>query len=158
MLCVSQRIAFLLPEITFFCLCGLYICFCFRPWKFEHMATDLLALLLRDDHPLPPDAVLYFTQTLVHDSISIRKVCISLCVSYYCVFLHGVWNLNTFQVSAFPSGYKNGNKVAEVLFRCYFSSWNMMPRNINVLYFLMPEHLISIDIENLLSHTDSGVI
>uniref|UniRef100_A0A3B5LHN2 Proteasome activator Blm10 mid region domain-containing protein n=1 Tax=Xiphophorus couchianus TaxID=32473 RepID=A0A3B5LHN2_9TELE len=47
------------------------------PWKFEHMATDLLALLLRDDHPLPPDAVLYFTQTLVHDSISIRKVSIS---------------------------------------------------------------------------------
>lgn len=46
-----------------------------RPWKFEHMATDLLSLLLREDHPLPPDAVLYFTQSLVHDSISIRKVC-----------------------------------------------------------------------------------
>uniref|UniRef100_A0A3B5LCD9 Proteasome activator Blm10 mid region domain-containing protein n=1 Tax=Xiphophorus couchianus TaxID=32473 RepID=A0A3B5LCD9_9TELE len=106
---VVARIAFLLPEITFFCLCGLYICFCFRPWKFEHMATDLLALLLRDDHPLPPDAVLYFTQTLVHDSISIRKVCISLCVSYYCVFLHGVWNLNTFQVSGICVGDREGN-------------------------------------------------
>ncbi|XP_028286764.1 proteasome activator complex subunit 4B [Parambassis ranga] len=47
------------------------------PWKFEHMATDLLCLLLREDHPLPPDAVLYFTQSLVHDSISIRKVAIS---------------------------------------------------------------------------------
>ncbi|XP_054614170.1 proteasome activator complex subunit 4B [Dunckerocampus dactyliophorus] len=47
------------------------------PWKFEHMATDLLSLLLRDDHPLPPDAVLYFTQGLIHDSISIRKVAIS---------------------------------------------------------------------------------
>uniref|UniRef100_A0A665UKH4 Proteasome activator subunit 4b n=1 Tax=Echeneis naucrates TaxID=173247 RepID=A0A665UKH4_ECHNA len=47
------------------------------PWKFEHMATDLLSLLLRDDHPLPPDAVLYFTQSLIHDSISIRKVAIS---------------------------------------------------------------------------------
>ncbi|XP_037836937.1 proteasome activator complex subunit 4B isoform X1 [Kryptolebias marmoratus] len=47
------------------------------PWKFEHMATDLLALLLRDDYPLPPDAVLYFTQSLVHDSISIRKVAVS---------------------------------------------------------------------------------
>uniref|UniRef100_A0AAQ5X0G7 Proteasome activator Blm10 mid region domain-containing protein n=1 Tax=Amphiprion ocellaris TaxID=80972 RepID=A0AAQ5X0G7_AMPOC len=46
------------------------------PWKFEHMATDLLSLQLRDDHPLPPDAVLYFTQSLVHDSISIRKVAI----------------------------------------------------------------------------------
>ncbi|TMS22602.1 Proteasome activator complex subunit 4A [Larimichthys crocea] len=45
------------------------------PWKFEHMATDLLSLQLRDDHPLPPDAVLYFTQSLIHDSISIRKVC-----------------------------------------------------------------------------------
>lgn len=55
-------------------------CFCthahvrFRPWKFEHMATDLLSLQLRDDHPLPTDAVLYFTQGLIHDSISIRKV------------------------------------------------------------------------------------
>ncbi|KAG7506391.1 proteasome activator complex subunit 4B-like [Solea senegalensis] len=47
------------------------------PWKFEHMATDFLSLLLRDDHPLPPDAVLFFTQSLVHDSISIRKVAIS---------------------------------------------------------------------------------
>uniref|UniRef100_A0A4W6FG58 Uncharacterized protein n=1 Tax=Lates calcarifer TaxID=8187 RepID=A0A4W6FG58_LATCA len=47
------------------------------PWKFEHMATDLLSLLLREDHPLPPDAILYFTQSLIHDSISIRKVAIS---------------------------------------------------------------------------------
>ncbi|XP_074520213.1 proteasome activator complex subunit 4B [Halichoeres trimaculatus] len=47
------------------------------PWKFEHMATDLLSLQLRDDHPLPPDAVLFFTQSLTHDSISIRKVAIS---------------------------------------------------------------------------------
>ncbi|KAM7381432.1 hypothetical protein PAMA_012322 [Pampus argenteus] len=47
------------------------------PWKFEHMATDLLSLLLRDDHPLPSDAVLFFTQSLTHDSISIRKVAIS---------------------------------------------------------------------------------
>uniref|UniRef100_A0A3Q3GH33 Proteasome activator Blm10 mid region domain-containing protein n=1 Tax=Labrus bergylta TaxID=56723 RepID=A0A3Q3GH33_9LABR len=47
------------------------------PWKFEHMATDLLSLQLRDDHPLPHDAVLFFTQGLIHDSISIRKVAIS---------------------------------------------------------------------------------
>uniref|UniRef100_A0A8C9ZB84 Uncharacterized protein n=1 Tax=Sander lucioperca TaxID=283035 RepID=A0A8C9ZB84_SANLU len=47
------------------------------PWKFEHMAADLLSLQLREDHPLPPDAVLYFTQSLIHDSISIRKVAIS---------------------------------------------------------------------------------
>ncbi|KAA8581409.1 hypothetical protein FQN60_002990 [Etheostoma spectabile] len=47
------------------------------PWKFEHMAADLLSLQLREDQPLPPDAVLYFTQSLTHDSISIRKVAIS---------------------------------------------------------------------------------
>ncbi|XP_061562704.1 LOW QUALITY PROTEIN: proteasome activator complex subunit 4B-like [Phycodurus eques] len=47
------------------------------PWKFEHTAADLLSLLLRDDHPLPPDAVLYFTQSLIHDSITIRTVAIS---------------------------------------------------------------------------------
>lgn len=42
------------------------------------MAADLLALQLRDDHPLPPDGVLYFTQSLTHDSINIRKVRLSL--------------------------------------------------------------------------------
>ncbi|XP_068439481.1 proteasome activator complex subunit 4B-like [Clinocottus analis] len=47
------------------------------PWKFEFMATDLLGLQLREDHPPPPDAVLFFTQSLTHDSISIRKVAIS---------------------------------------------------------------------------------
>uniref|UniRef100_A0A3P8VNZ5 Proteasome activator Blm10 mid region domain-containing protein n=1 Tax=Cynoglossus semilaevis TaxID=244447 RepID=A0A3P8VNZ5_CYNSE len=47
------------------------------PWKFEHMATELLCVLLREDHPLPTDAVLYFTQSLIHDSISIRKLAIS---------------------------------------------------------------------------------
>uniref|UniRef100_H3CC65 Proteasome activator complex subunit 4 C-terminal domain-containing protein n=1 Tax=Tetraodon nigroviridis TaxID=99883 RepID=H3CC65_TETNG len=46
------------------------------PWKFEYMAADLLALQLRDDHPLPPDGVLYFTQSLTHDSIHIRQVAI----------------------------------------------------------------------------------
>uniref|UniRef100_A0A3Q3FX53 Proteasome activator Blm10 mid region domain-containing protein n=1 Tax=Kryptolebias marmoratus TaxID=37003 RepID=A0A3Q3FX53_KRYMA len=66
-LTVSERFQYKRPYVGF--------CLCFRPWKFEHMATDLLALLLRDDYPLPPDAVLYFTQSLVHDSISIRKVC-----------------------------------------------------------------------------------
>lgn len=48
------------------------------------MATDWLSLLLREDHPLPPDAVLYFTQSLVNDSISIRKVCVYvyICMSF----------------------------------------------------------------------------
>lgn len=54
------------------------MCCSFRPWKFEYMAADLLALQLRDDHPLPPDGVLYFTQSLTHDSINIRKVSLSL--------------------------------------------------------------------------------
>lgn len=72
---------------------------CFRPWKFEHMATDLLYLQLREDHPLPPDAVLYFTQSLIHDSISIRKVC-----SFVSVWLcsHG-----RFIASDIPPGRKD---------------------------------------------------
>lgn len=65
------------------------VCLCFRPWKFEHMATDLLSLQLRDDHPLPPDAVLYFTQSLIHDSISIRKVCSCVRALYVCLCLCG---------------------------------------------------------------------
>uniref|UniRef100_A0A3B4F3K3 Proteasome activator complex subunit 4B-like n=1 Tax=Pundamilia nyererei TaxID=303518 RepID=A0A3B4F3K3_9CICH len=60
------------------------------PWKFEHMATDWLSLLLREDHPLPPDAVLYFTQSLVHDSISIRKVCVYGAFCYCFVFVGGI--------------------------------------------------------------------
>ncbi|CAL8307041.1 unnamed protein product [Boreogadus saida] len=47
------------------------------PWKFEHMAADLLALQLRDDHAVPPDAVLYFTQSLTNDSLGLRTVAIS---------------------------------------------------------------------------------
>lgn len=38
------------------------------------MAADLLLLQLRQDLPLPPDGVLYFTQSLTHPSIHIRKV------------------------------------------------------------------------------------
>uniref|UniRef100_A0A8C5BUL5 Uncharacterized protein n=1 Tax=Gadus morhua TaxID=8049 RepID=A0A8C5BUL5_GADMO len=47
------------------------------PWKFEHMAADLLALQLRDDHAVPPAAVLYFTQSLTNDSLGLRTVAIS---------------------------------------------------------------------------------
>lgn len=68
------------------CMC---VCVCFRPWKFEHMATDLLSLQLREDHPLPPDAVLYFTQSLIHDSLSIRKVCSCVCTCGVSVCLCG---------------------------------------------------------------------
>ncbi|KAG7492479.1 hypothetical protein MATL_G00015050 [Megalops atlanticus] len=47
------------------------------PWKFEHMAIGFLSLLLRDDHALPVPAVLFFIQSLNHDSITIRKMAIS---------------------------------------------------------------------------------
>ncbi|XP_061914340.1 proteasome activator complex subunit 4A [Entelurus aequoreus] len=47
------------------------------PWKFEHVAIGLLSLLLRDDHQLPPAAVLFFIKTLNHDSLYVRKVAIS---------------------------------------------------------------------------------
>ncbi|XP_031439180.1 proteasome activator complex subunit 4B isoform X1 [Clupea harengus] len=47
------------------------------PWKFEHMAIGFLSLLLRDDYPLPPRAVLFFTQCLNHDALIVRKVAIS---------------------------------------------------------------------------------
>ncbi|XP_054654643.1 proteasome activator complex subunit 4A [Dunckerocampus dactyliophorus] len=47
------------------------------PWKFEHIAIGLLSLLLRDDHQLPPAAVLFFIKTLNHDTLYVRKVAIS---------------------------------------------------------------------------------
>lgn len=81
------------------------------------MATDLLALLLRDDHPLPPDAVLYFTQSLVHDSISIRKVCIAMCLYRFSFFfLFGLKSKHFMVGSVSPLGYKNGNVVNKTLF------------------------------------------
>uniref|UniRef100_A0A3Q2Y0U2 Proteasome activator subunit 4 n=1 Tax=Hippocampus comes TaxID=109280 RepID=A0A3Q2Y0U2_HIPCM len=48
-----------------------------EPWKFEHIAIGFLSLLLRDDHQLPPAAVLFFVKTLNHDSLYVRKVAIS---------------------------------------------------------------------------------
>ncbi|XP_028809979.1 proteasome activator complex subunit 4B isoform X2 [Denticeps clupeoides] len=47
------------------------------PWKFEHIAIGFLSLLLRDDHPLPSVAVLFFIKTLNHDALIVRKVAIS---------------------------------------------------------------------------------
>uniref|UniRef100_A0AAQ5XT79 Proteasome activator Blm10 mid region domain-containing protein n=1 Tax=Amphiprion ocellaris TaxID=80972 RepID=A0AAQ5XT79_AMPOC len=48
-----------------------------RPWKFEHIAIGFLSLLLRDDHQLPPPAVMFFVKSLNHDSLYVRKVAIS---------------------------------------------------------------------------------
>uniref|UniRef100_A0A8C7K2J1 Proteasome activator subunit 4 n=1 Tax=Oncorhynchus kisutch TaxID=8019 RepID=A0A8C7K2J1_ONCKI len=47
---------------------------CCRPWKFEHIAIGFMSLLLRDDHPLPSPAVLFFVKSLNHDSLLVRKV------------------------------------------------------------------------------------
>ncbi|XP_036816791.1 proteasome activator complex subunit 4B isoform X1 [Oncorhynchus mykiss] len=47
------------------------------PWKFEHIAIGFMSLLLRDDHPLPSPAVLFFVKSLNHDSLLVRKVAIS---------------------------------------------------------------------------------
>uniref|UniRef100_A0A8C8H3H0 Uncharacterized protein n=1 Tax=Oncorhynchus tshawytscha TaxID=74940 RepID=A0A8C8H3H0_ONCTS len=48
-----------------------------QPWKFEHIAIGFMSLLLRDDHPLPSPAVLFFVKSLNHDSLLVRKVAIS---------------------------------------------------------------------------------
>ncbi|KAM9803831.1 proteasome activator complex subunit 4A [Neosynchiropus ocellatus] len=47
------------------------------PWKFEHIAIGFMSLLLRDDHQLPPAAVMFFVKSLNHDSLYVRKVAIS---------------------------------------------------------------------------------
>lgn len=89
------------------CIC---VCLCHRPWKFEHMAADLLSLLLREDHPLPPDAVLYFTQSLIHDSISIRKVCSCVCTVCLSEFIF-LWTKCKCFLVAFniPLGLEDGD-------------------------------------------------
>uniref|UniRef100_A0AAQ4Q0P3 Proteasome activator Blm10 mid region domain-containing protein n=1 Tax=Gasterosteus aculeatus aculeatus TaxID=481459 RepID=A0AAQ4Q0P3_GASAC len=79
--CLEENWAFcictLLRHLVKDCMQNYFSVLWFRTWKFEYMATDLLALQLREDHPLPPDAVLFFTQGLIHDSICVRKVAIS---------------------------------------------------------------------------------
>ncbi|KAL4641227.1 proteasome activator complex subunit 4 [Arapaima gigas] len=47
------------------------------PWKFEHITIGFLSLLLRDDHPLPTRAILFFVKSLNHDALIVRKVAIS---------------------------------------------------------------------------------
>ncbi|KAG2467259.1 PSME4 protein, partial [Polypterus senegalus] len=44
------------------------------PWKFEHIAIGFLSLLLRDDHPLPVQAIRFFVQSLNHDALVVRGV------------------------------------------------------------------------------------
>lgn len=38
------------------------------------MAIGFLSLLLRDDHPLPPQAVRFLVRCLNHDALIVRKV------------------------------------------------------------------------------------
>uniref|UniRef100_A0A8C1X8K8 Proteasome activator subunit 4a n=1 Tax=Cyprinus carpio TaxID=7962 RepID=A0A8C1X8K8_CYPCA len=47
------------------------------PWKFEQIAIGFLSLMLRDDHPLPSSAVLFFVESLNHDSLLVRNGAIS---------------------------------------------------------------------------------
>uniref|UniRef100_A0A9J7YHM4 Proteasome activator subunit 4 n=1 Tax=Cyprinus carpio carpio TaxID=630221 RepID=A0A9J7YHM4_CYPCA len=47
-----------------------------RPWKFEQIAIGFLSLMLRDDHPLPSSAVLFFVESLNHDSLLVRNICV----------------------------------------------------------------------------------
>ncbi|XP_056326451.1 proteasome activator complex subunit 4A isoform X1 [Danio aesculapii] len=47
------------------------------PWKFEQLAIGFLSLMLRDDLPLPSPAVLFFVESLNHDSLLVRNVAIS---------------------------------------------------------------------------------
>ncbi len=56
-----------------------------RPWKFEQIAIGFLSLMLRDDHPLPSSAVLFFVENLNHDSLLVRNVC--LCVHSVTIML-----------------------------------------------------------------------
>uniref|UniRef100_A0A4W5P0V8 Proteasome activator subunit 4 n=1 Tax=Hucho hucho TaxID=62062 RepID=A0A4W5P0V8_9TELE len=58
---------------TFFTRCSVWC----RPWKFEHNAIGFMSLLLRDDHPLPSPAILFFVKSLNHDSLLVRKLAIS---------------------------------------------------------------------------------
>uniref|UniRef100_A0A671QJ67 Proteasome activator complex subunit 4A n=1 Tax=Sinocyclocheilus anshuiensis TaxID=1608454 RepID=A0A671QJ67_9TELE len=46
-------------------------------WKFEQIAIGFLSLMLRDDHPLPSSAVLFFVESLNHDSLLVRNGAIS---------------------------------------------------------------------------------
>lgn len=61
--------------------------FC-RPWKFEQIAIGFLSLMLRDDRPLPSSAVLFFVESLNHDSLLVRNV--RLCVHSVTIILENI--------------------------------------------------------------------
>ncbi len=65
-----------------------YACLFGRPWKFEQIVIGFLSLMLRDDHPLPSSAVLFFVESLNHDSLLVRNVC--LCVHSVTIILINV--------------------------------------------------------------------
>jgi len=61
--------------------------FC-SPWKFEQIAIGFLSLMLRDDQPLPSSAVLFFIESLNHDSLLVRNV--RLCVHFVKIILQNI--------------------------------------------------------------------
>lgn len=60
-----------------------------RPWKFEQIAIGFLSLMLRDDRPLPSSAVLFFVESLNHDSLLVRNV--RLCVHSVAIILKNIY-------------------------------------------------------------------
>lgn len=65
-----------------------YACLFCRPWKFEQIAIGFLSLMLRDDQPLPSSAVLFFIESLNHDSLLVRNV--RLCVHSVKIILQNI--------------------------------------------------------------------
>ena len=45
-----------------------------RQWRYAQFAINLLAMLIRHDHPLPTEAIKLHTNNLVHDALTVRKV------------------------------------------------------------------------------------
>lgn len=72
--CLDGKVMEIHWSYAFFFLFG-------RPWKFKQIAVGFLSLMLRDDHPLPSSAVLFFIESLNHDSLLVRNVC-ELCHNY----------------------------------------------------------------------------
>ena len=57
----------------------MYLC-TYRQWRFTEVSMKLLAMLIRHDVLYPLKGVQLLVNSLVHDALNIRKVCVCVCV------------------------------------------------------------------------------
>lgn len=84
LLCRLRRLMHSLCNVMAFAVrvtnCCYLLC---RQWWYTQVSIQLLVMLIRHDYPVPVRAAKLLVNCLVHDSLTVRKVCIHICVCLY---------------------------------------------------------------------------